>query len=450
MFCVNCGEQLPEAATACSSCGQMVRQASSPPVSVVPVQRPQRLNDSTREARNSVLAEPVVNEWRRPKRLRNQLMAVALVVLIAGVLLIELSDRSRSRSGEAIQVPDSVVVGTDTETPAAPSTNRDDDNERHDTGVQNSVFTPFEFYFSEVSVNALSRTYGFLLGQQWSLELVEDKFPDLSARVLLATLEFDTSFSSVLSRVSDLLLQVLGQDGFDENKRELRELLGGTIQSDLVTREVADAFLIEVNNRAEGYIESPILETILSVTYGLDPGREFLAGHRQRFSSKGHTKARGLEIELQLPRSWLAEEGERPHIVQKWTSQNGTGLDMLMLQISDDLEVFMTESVWNEYVALGEFEDMVPDGLQKLDSGRFSLEQRTGIWLDLNGRIERAGVEMFTHQRFFMFLARDKFVSVVCGTFRPTDSAAEVAEIFENMEPLCQAVLNSVVLPQIY
>ncbi len=50
---------------------------------------------------------------------------------------------------------------------------------------------------------------------------------------------------------------------------------------------------------------------------------EFANRTAVKFSSKDHPKALGLTINIKRPSSWLAENGERPHVVQKFTSNKG-------------------------------------------------------------------------------------------------------------------------------
>lgn len=47
------------------------------------------------------------------------------------------------------------------------------------------------------------------------------------------------------------------------------------------------------------------------------------------YTSEGNPKAKGVNFSLSAPISWRQNEGDRPNIVQKWASQNGSG-DMCM------------------------------------------------------------------------------------------------------------------------
>ena len=48
---------------------------------------------------------------------------------------------------------------------------------------------------------------------------------------------------------------------------------------------------------------------------------QFRARQLASFSSAGHAKSQGLSVSLRYPAAWIAEEGERPHVVQKFSAR---------------------------------------------------------------------------------------------------------------------------------
>ena len=46
----------------------------------------------------------------------------------------------------------------------------------------------------------------------------------------------------------------------------------------------------------------------------------YAKGERYKYNSKGHEKSKGLEIQIEIPNDWIKKEGERPHIIQKFSS----------------------------------------------------------------------------------------------------------------------------------
>lgn len=64
------------------------------------------------------------------------------------------------------------------------------------------------------------------------------------------------------------------------------------------------------------------------------------------FSTTGHEKANGLDIEVHYPENWIVKEGIRPHIVQRFTDQNG---NYCQLQINPIGQVLSKEE-WDELI----------------------------------------------------------------------------------------------------
>jgi len=46
-----------------------------------------------------------------------------------------------------------------------------------------------------------------------------------------------------------------------------------------------------------------------------DDIKNFIAGEKLKFTTAGHSKSRGLNIQIDIPQNWKKKEGERPHIV---------------------------------------------------------------------------------------------------------------------------------------
>jgi hypothetical protein len=184
------------------------------------------------------------------------------------------------------------------------------------------------------SIKALSKTYGFLLAQEYSLKRIEKAYPALRIQVEAARFTFGSSFAGVKERLEQELIQAMGESHFQKLRGELEKKLSQLLSQQQLTPEIAQQFLGQVKARAKGAeMEVDVLRYLLAVKYAQAPAAEFLDGFRQRFSTDGTGKAQGIKLKLQLPQSWLAQEGERAHIVKKWTNEGGTGLSIVMLDI---------------------------------------------------------------------------------------------------------------------
>jgi hypothetical protein len=307
-----------------------------------------------------------------------------------------------------------------------------------------------ELNFNQTSINGLAKAYGFILGQEFSLERISKEYPNLSPSVTLAKAQFDSSFPGMKSKLKDQLIRAMGEKLFDKTDIDLKKQLQASLGGQVITSDIAQGILQQVKQRADGNIDSPILEYMLSVKYLSNPVGEFFEGYRQRFSTDGHRKSQGINLILQVPKSWKAKEGERPHIVQKWVSQDGTGLEIIFLDIRDSEGYTPTNSDVESFVSSGEVKDMVPSGAAYINSGLFSLEMLKGYWIEMGIIEERAGIKLYQHSIAHQLFFRGKAIGLMCQASNSIEDKIKADEAFERIKPICQQVLNSLVLLQAY
>lgn len=310
--------------------------------------------------------------------------------------------------------------------------------------------TTFAINFNPTSVKGIAQAYGFVLGQEYSLSRISKEFPELTVNVDLARAQFGSTFPDIKTKLETQLKKAMGKKLFEETATNLRTKLRETLGRQQITREIAVNFLEQVKGRSKGEIESPVIEYLLAVKYTANPVGEFADGFRQRYRTDGTGKSQGIKIALQLPRSWAGKDGERPHIVQKWVSENGTGLEIIHLDIRDGQGYNPTKKEMEEFVRSGEAKDSVPDGSTYVDSGNFTLEKQTGYWLQMAMPLERAGMKMYQDALMYQFFFRGKAIGIMCQAGGPENEKPKVNEAFKRIRPLCQQVLNSLVLTQAY
>lgn len=308
----------------------------------------------------------------------------------------------------------------------------------------------FAINFNPTSVKGMAQTYGFVLGQEYSLSRIAKEFPELTGGVELARAQFSSTFPDIKTKLEAQLKQAMGERLFQETRTNLQAKLKETLGRQQITKEIAMNFLQQIKGRSQGEIESPVLEYLLAVKYTANPAVEFADGFRQRYETTGMGKSQGIKINLQLPRSWAGKDGERPHIVQKWVSENGTGLEFINLDIRDGQGYSPTKKEMEEFVKSGEAKDSVPDGSTYVDSGNFTLENQTGYWLQMSMPLERAGIKMYLDALMYQFFFRGKAIGIMCQAGGPENEKPKVNAAFKRIRPLCQQVLNSIVLPQAY
>jgi hypothetical protein len=301
------------------------------------------------------------------------------------------------------------------------------------------------------SVRALSKTYGFLLGQEYNLARIERTYPDLRIQVEKARLAFDASFSGAKEGLKRELTQAIGDANVKKLQAEMETKIKLRLDQQAWTPDSAEQFLDQVRAGAKGNeMDSDVLNYLLAVTYAKNPVGEFLDGFRQRFRTDGTGKAQGIKLTLQLPRSWLSREGERPHIVRKWTSEGGTGLSTVLLNVRDAEGYNPTPREIEQFVLSGEARQTFSDLGKVHDVGTFVVEGRTGYWGEISLTQERAGSHLYQRGMHYQLFVLGKAVGVVCiagareGEKQNADAAAS------RLKPVCQQVINSLVLEQAY
>src|ERR1700741_456100 len=115
---------------------------------------------------------------------------------------------------------------------------------------------------------------------------------------------------------------------------------------------------------------------------------EFRANQTTQFSSRGQPKSRGLHVTLLYPRSWLAAEGERPHIVQKFTAQDGTASNCNLGIRESGMSVAETRAAARPDAARAQ----LPAGVILVASQATSLDGQPGSELMIGQSVNRAGV----------------------------------------------------------
>ena len=304
--------------------------------------------------------------------------------------------------------------------------------------------------FNSKSIRGLSQAYGYVSAQELTIASIEKQYPELEGKAALARAQFQLAFPDSAVKLRKHIFAAVDRLEFDKGMDVLREKILANQASRTLTRSDANAFLDEVVSRSKGEIESPVYEYLLAVKYESWPAGEFLDRKRQRYQTDGTGKAQGIKLALQLPRSWAPLDGERPHIVKKWESENGTGLEMIALDIRDAEGYAPTRQEIEELVRSGEAKLAMPESAALVSAGAFLVEGQPGYWVQMTLKQERVGVGIYQEAIQYQLYFRGKAIGILCSALGPPENTTRVSEAFVRIRPLCQQVVNSLVLLQKY
>jgi hypothetical protein len=178
--------------------------------------------------------------------------------------------------------------------------------------------------------------------------------------------------------------------------------------------------------------------------------KEFLSGNRITFSTAGHHKSNGINLNLSYPNSWLAKEGERPHIVQNFVSERGRGFVMAMIGTwSLELPPGTTipENEWLNFFTPSEMKRMVPEGANFIQAKPTKIEGLPAGILEYSMRQDRAGLTIDGHFISYTFVYDGVMVQLICSVSDGQSSRPDLlAKKMNDLKPLFTLMANSIVL----
>ena len=301
----------------------------------------------------------------------------------------------------------------------------------------------------------LSQAYGFVLGQQISLELIEQEFPDLAKDVRYAWFSFNsTALGESVKGVEEELSKMLG-NRWSEYKKEMIAQMDMLIGEQDITRQQAVDFLQEVRQRSRGEMPESILATLLSAhsKFSKNPGLELSTGWKQTFRTKNHPKAKGVDFSISFPASWRKREGYRPNIIQFFESGAGYGPIMCSLMVKDiplPDGYNLSERELKNFFHQNELKDLVPDGGMFIDAKTIVLEGAPAGMLISDQEMQRLDLTLSMRMTQFITIQEKSMIFIQFMVAKMPDSEESMDELQQKYLPIYRAIANTFVLNEKY
>jgi len=299
----------------------------------------------------------------------------------------------------------------------------------------------------------LGKTLGFIMGQRFSLNIIKTEFPNLALRAQVAESEFESSFSNAEENIKYALQEILKEE-YPEFLEALEKQINDLFPSLQFNQGVAPKFIAEVGLRARGEMPSPILETLLTYQFIDWPIEEFTLGYNRVFRTKDHPKGKGVDFQVRYPISWRPEEGERPNIIQKFTSENGRGLEGINLMVKDispPSGVTITEQDIEDLFAEEEFLKMVvPEGGKFISTKPIVLDRHKGAMIIFDYSIQQIDLTINMRSLSFIIIYDEKMIWINCSVTALPGEESGLQERFNRFEPLFKMIANSFIIQEQY
>ncbi len=300
----------------------------------------------------------------------------------------------------------------------------------------------------------VGKSYGFYLGQDYSLNEISMKYPSLSGLVMIAEKEFSANFKSSIEGMDAIMLKYAKTE-WKKIKNQLSQKITSSININQITEAQARQFIKLVRQRAKGNIDSPILETLLLFKSGYDnsPEREFVDGYKYKYTTNGSGKAKGVAFSIESPKTWKAKEGNRPNIVQKFVSENGRGLE-LMLVLIKEIPLQPGEKITEKDV-LGmlnpkDIKDFLPNGSTYIKSGKLTLENLPGFWVQFKVSMSRVRNTISMEMIMYTIFYKNKMIQIQGQVSTSVNGKSLDRGGVKKYEKLFDLMANSFVISNMY
>lgn len=300
------------------------------------------------------------------------------------------------------------------------------------------------YVFNEASIRLAARTMGYMIGQRATLEEIVSAYPSMTEEAQQLQKSFDAGFNFPEIRSRRFLEDAIGEENAGQHAEKLE------IQSRVSVRgvgpDVAREFLGEVRERIGGTMSEPELKAMLWLQYATHPADE-MREWTQQFSSIGHPKSMGLNIELKAPLSWNQAEGDRPHVLAKWTSQGGTG-DMVITLIVNDLGEVISKADVEATAQADDFGWLLASGATFVDGAYVEVDRQPGLMVDSLLKRRSLDVVSSMDSRTISLFVGHKLVQLGCLIYRAEDYPASFLEKrARGLRDVCAQMARTMVFP---
>ncbi len=318
-------------------------------------------------------------------------------------------------------------------------------------------FLGFSQRTSEInSLDMAARAWGYLYSQNLNIEKIKTDFPELLNEVLFAELSFKLSFGNVDKNINSYFTKSFGES-FDDSLEKYLTTKYTDINLFVVNDfSSAKLFINEVLQRANGNIASPFLELFLAFQFKDEPHNEFFENYTYAYSTEGHGKSLGTNWKIDVPISWKAYEGDRPHVVQKFISHYGNGTETSVATVAlmvNNLPIIegyqLTSSDYENFNLEDSAHKFVEEGNELISFKNFSIEKYKGYILTADYTGQRMSFTYKMRMQQVGLFVEDKFYSLIF-TVSPKDSDQELSIEFDKYQPLFTLITNSIVLVDKY
>ena len=300
----------------------------------------------------------------------------------------------------------------------------------------------------------MSRTYGYYIGQTYTLDNIKKKYPNLQNEIFLIKNDFDLKYLKSIKDIEQFFTKNMSKKQWSDLQKMVKDGIKKQLNTNISYEESLEAIQV-VKARIKGDIESPVIETLLmfNPNYQKNPIEELNDKFIQTYNSKDNPKAKGVDFSVKVPKSWKSQEANRPNIVRKFTSNNGyiiedTFIENIMILVYDlPIEVKKLTSqdvtdVCND----------IPENSVLRECKATTLENLPVVVKRLKLNMKRLENSMNMEVVQYNVFYKNKMIIIQgqVGTMNEKISEKTLLERFEKFKPVFNYVANSLMISNLY
>ena len=300
----------------------------------------------------------------------------------------------------------------------------------------------------------MSRTYGYYIGQTYTLDNIKKKYPNLQNEIFLIKNDFDLKYLKSIKDIEQFFTKNMSKKQWSDLQKMVKDGIKKQLNTNISYEESLEAIQV-VKARIKGDIESPVIETLLmfNPNYQKNPIEELNDKFIQTYNSKDNPKAKGVDFSVKVPKSWKSQEANRPNIVRKFTSNNGyivedTFIENIMILVYDlPIEVKKLTSqdvtdVCND----------IPENSVLRECKATTLENLPVVVQRLKLNMKRLENSMNMEVVQYNVFYKNKMIIIQgqVGTMNEKISEKTLLERFEKFKPVFNYVANSLMISNLY
>jgi len=168
------------------------------------------------------------------------------------------------------------------------------------------------------------------------------------------------------------------------------------------------------------------------------------------YSTENHPKANGLKITMKYPSDWEAEEGDRPHIVQKFISPSRLSIFMIYVReipgyVAKAYEL-IDENDFDETFDFDVAKEFIPKNAKLIDKRVTKIEGLLTFIVEYSSYSERAEFEIYTQNILYLMIYKKNAISFQALVADAKGYENRAKNRMRNTRLTFQKMVNSVVI----